>query len=74
MNWLKGGPFLELSFLLPFESDRQIFMNNILIKLKSFTPKVEIAITENEFLEACPNPSVIKAKYYLSLPFTFIFN
>ncbi len=51
MTWLQGGPFLEISFLLIPESDRQSFVDYILTSLKSFTPTVELAIAESELKE-----------------------
>lgn len=51
MTWLQGGPFLEISFLLTLDSDRQSFADNILTKLKAFTPTVEFAISERELSE-----------------------
>ena len=51
MTWLQGGPFLEISFLLTLESDRQSFIDNILTKLKSFNPTVEFATSEPELKE-----------------------
>ena len=51
MNWLQGGPFLEISFLLTLELDRQSFADNILTKLKSFKPTVDLATTEEELKE-----------------------
>ena len=51
MTWLQGGPYLEASLLMVLEADRQSFANNILTKLNSFTPTVELAITENELKE-----------------------
>lgn len=46
MAWLKGGPFLEISFLLSLDTDRQTFIETILTKLKTFSPTVEIAAIE----------------------------
>lgn len=51
MTWLQGGPFLEVSFLLPLEQERQHFVNNVLTKLKTFTPTVEFAVNEVELKE-----------------------
>lgn len=45
MTWLQGGPLLEISFLLTLDTDREIFVETILTKLKSFSPTVEIAAT-----------------------------
>lgn len=38
--------FLEISFLLIIDSDRQTFVSNVLTKLKSFTPQPDIAISD----------------------------
>ncbi|MCA6380815.1 MAG: hypothetical protein IM602_17905 [Cytophagales bacterium] len=51
MTWLQGGPFLEISFLLTLDSDRQSFADNILTKLKTVTPTVEFAISERDLSE-----------------------
>ena len=51
MTWLQGGPFLEISFVLTLEADRQSFVDRILNKLKFFKPSVEFATTENELKE-----------------------
>lgn len=51
MTWLQGGPFLEISFLLTLELDRQSFVDSILTKLKSVKPTVEFAITVAELKE-----------------------
>ena len=51
MTWLQGGPFLEVSFLLTIDSNRQSFADRILSRLKSFKPAVEPAITETELKE-----------------------
>ena len=51
MTWLQGGPFLEVSFLLTLDSDRLSFADNILTKLKSFTPTVEFAISVSDLKE-----------------------
>jgi hypothetical protein len=51
MTWLQGGPFLEISFLLTLELDRQSFVDSILTKLKSVNPTVELATTVNDLKE-----------------------
>lgn len=51
MTWLQGGPFLEVSFLLTLDLDRQSFIDNILTKLKSFKPTVDFVTTETELKE-----------------------
>jgi hypothetical protein len=51
MTWLQGGPFLEISFLLTLESDRQSLADNILTTLNSFEPIVEFATTETVLKE-----------------------
>jgi len=51
MTWLQGGPFLEISFLLTLDLDRQSFIDNILTKLKSFKPTVDFVTTETELKE-----------------------
>lgn len=51
MTWLQGGPFLEISFLLALDTDRQTFIETILTKLKSFSPTVDFATTEKELKE-----------------------
>ena len=51
MTWLQGGPFLEISFLLTLDLDRQTFVDNVLTKLKSFKPTVDFATTETELKE-----------------------
>lgn len=51
MTWLEGGPFLEISFLLTLELDRQSFFDNIVTKLKSFKPTVDFATSETELEE-----------------------
>jgi hypothetical protein len=51
MTWLQGGPFLEVSFLMMHSIDRLLFITNVLTKLKTFKPTVEIAISEKELKE-----------------------
>jgi hypothetical protein len=51
MSWLQGGPFLEVSFLMVLEADRQTFVDNFFDKLKTFTPAVEFATPENDLQE-----------------------
>ena len=52
MSWLKGGPFLEVSFLVVLETvDKQSFVDNLFNRLKSFTPTIELAICENDMQE-----------------------
>lgn len=51
MTWLKGGPFLEISFLLTLELNRKSLAENILTKLKSFKPEVDFATTETGLIE-----------------------
>lgn len=34
MNWHIGGPFLEISFLMKFETNRQRFIKTFMTKLK----------------------------------------
>jgi len=51
MIWLQGGPFLEISFLLTLDLDRQSFVDMILTKLKSFKPSIEVVTTESELKE-----------------------
>lgn len=51
ISWLKGGPFLEISFLLTLELGRQSFVEEFLRKLKSFAPTIEFATNETEFKE-----------------------
>jgi len=51
MTWLQGEPFLEISFLMTLELDRQSFVDNLLNKLKSFKPSVELATIETELKE-----------------------
>ena len=48
MTWLQGGPFVEISFLLTLDTDRQALIEAVLTKLKSFSPTLEIAINEKE--------------------------
>jgi hypothetical protein len=51
MSWLQGGPFLEVSFIMRLETDRQSFVDNLFSKLKSFTPTIGFAISEHELQE-----------------------
>ncbi len=51
MSWLQGGPFLEVSFIMMLETDKHSFVKTLLSKIKSFTPTIEFAISENELRE-----------------------
>ncbi len=51
MAWLRGGPILEISFLLPLGEDRRRFVDNLLVTFQSFTPVVELAASEEEVAE-----------------------
>jgi hypothetical protein len=48
MTWLKGGPFLEVSILFKFYSDRPLFIDNILHQLKDTLPTIEFAVSNDE--------------------------
>ena len=51
MTWLQGGPFLEISFLLTLDADRQTLIEFVLNRLKSFSPTVEIVATDKDVKE-----------------------
>ena len=65
MSWLQGGPFLEISFAMVPETDRRSFADNILSKLRLFTPTIEFAIPSidlqekiDKFVEGYPDNEV----------------
>lgn len=48
LSWIKGGPFLEVSFLLELKTSRQEFIGRILTDLTKVSPRVEVVLTETD--------------------------